>query len=377
MTKEKDPGKAILELVDKLHEERKIPRETIFSGIESAIQVAAERHFGVEEGVLVNIDQATGHIVARYGEKELDPETLGRIAAQSAKQMIIQKIREAESDTVFNEFAGKKGELVVGTVTRVDAGTAIVSLGKSEALLPRSEQIPGEIAPRRRAREGRHPRRPQAGPSRQDRAVAVPPGLRAGALRGRNPRDRRPHHRHPRRRPRGRLSLEGRGHLHRPEGGLRRRVRRRSRQPHQERDRGTQRRAHRHRPLERRAAGAHPERAAAGADLAKCSPTRGSGRAIVLVTDDQLSLAIGRRGQNVRLASKLVGLGHRDHDARRTGRGAGAGRAVVRAAAARQRGTDQRAHRGRVPLVQRHHLHRRRRGWPSSPGCPRSSRTRW
>jgi len=144
MTKDKDPGKAILELVDKLHEDRKIPREIIFSGISSAIQVAAERHFGVEEGVLVTIDQATGHIVARYGELELDPETLGRIAAQSAKQMIIQKIREAESDTVFNEFAGKKGELVVGQVTRVDAGTAIVSLGKSEALLPRSEQIPGE-----------------------------------------------------------------------------------------------------------------------------------------------------------------------------------------------------------------------------------------
>ena len=142
--KEKDPGKAILELVEKLHEDRKIPRETIFGGIASAIQVAAERHFGVEEGVFVNIDQLTGHIVARHGEIELDPETLGRIAAQSAKQMIIQKIREAESDTVFNEFAGKKGELVVGTVTRVDAGTAILSLGKSEALLPRSEQIPGE-----------------------------------------------------------------------------------------------------------------------------------------------------------------------------------------------------------------------------------------
>src|SRR5262245_15539340 len=142
--KEKDPGKAILELVEKLHEDRKIPRETIFSGIASAIQVAAERHFGVEEGVFVSIDQVTGHIVARYGEQELDPETLGRIAAQSAKQMIIQKIREAESDTVFNEFVGKKGELVVGQVTRVDAGTAIVSLGKSEALLPRSEQIPGE-----------------------------------------------------------------------------------------------------------------------------------------------------------------------------------------------------------------------------------------
>ena len=142
--KKADPGKAILELVDKMHEEKKIPRETIFRGIEAAIQLAAERHFQVESGVLVTIDMATGHILARHGEVELDPETLGRIAAQSAKQVMIQKIREAESDTVYNEFSGKKGELLIGTVTRVDAGTAIVSLGKTEALLPRSEQIPGE-----------------------------------------------------------------------------------------------------------------------------------------------------------------------------------------------------------------------------------------
>ena len=144
MTTKKDPGKAVLELVEKMHEEKKIARETIFVGIEQAIKLAAERHFQVEEGVFVSIDQSTGHIVARYGEQELDPETLGRIAAQSAKQVMIQKIREAESDTVYNEFTGKKGELLIGTVTRVDAGTAIVSLGKSEALLPRSEQIPGE-----------------------------------------------------------------------------------------------------------------------------------------------------------------------------------------------------------------------------------------
>jgi N utilization substance protein A len=142
--KGEDPGAKILELVDKLHEERKIAKDVIFKGIASAIQVAAERHFQVEEGVFVSIDEATGHIVAKYGEQELDPITLGRIAAQSAKQMIIQKIREAESDTVFNEYTGQRYELLVGTVTRVDAGTAIVSLGKSEALLPRSEQIPGE-----------------------------------------------------------------------------------------------------------------------------------------------------------------------------------------------------------------------------------------
>jgi N utilization substance protein A len=148
----KDIGKEILKLVDAMHEEKKIPRDVIFGGIESAIQLAAERHFGVlpdeEEptgpGIHVHIDRATGDIVAKHGEEDIDPETLGRIAAQSAKQVMIQKIREAESDTVFNEFAAKKGELVVGTIQRIDAGTAIVSLGKSESLLPRSEQIPGE-----------------------------------------------------------------------------------------------------------------------------------------------------------------------------------------------------------------------------------------
>ena len=142
--KKKLASKALLELVDKIQEEKKISREVVFGGIEAAIKLAAERHFAVEEGVHVHIDRATGDIVARFGENEVDPEMLGRIAAQSAKQVMIQKIREAESDTVYNEFNTKKGELIVGTIQRLDAGTAIVSLGKSEALLPRSEQIPGE-----------------------------------------------------------------------------------------------------------------------------------------------------------------------------------------------------------------------------------------
>lgn len=140
----RDIGKDILKIVDLMHEEKKISRDIIFGGIEAAIRLAAERHFGVEDGVYVHIDRATGDITARKAEEEIDPETLGRIAAQSAKQVMIQKIREAESDTVYNEFNTKKGELIVGTITRIDAGTAIVSLGKTEALLPRSEQIPGE-----------------------------------------------------------------------------------------------------------------------------------------------------------------------------------------------------------------------------------------
>ncbi len=137
-------GKEVLKLVEAMKEEKRISPEVIFSGIEAAIQLAALRHFAVEEGVMVRIDRATGEISARFGENEIEPETLGRIAAQSAKQVMIQKIREAESDTVFNEYSAKKGDMLVGTVTRVDAGTAIVNLGKTEALLPRSEQIPGE-----------------------------------------------------------------------------------------------------------------------------------------------------------------------------------------------------------------------------------------
>ena len=142
--KRKTAAKALLELVDKIQDEKRIAREVVFQGIQDAIKNAALRHFNIEEGVDVDIDRATGAIVAKKGDVDIDPETLGRIAAQSAKQVMIQKIREAESDTVFNEFTAKKGELIVGTISRIEPGTAIVTLGKSEALLPRSEQIPGE-----------------------------------------------------------------------------------------------------------------------------------------------------------------------------------------------------------------------------------------
>jgi transcription termination/antitermination protein NusA len=137
-------GKEVLKQIASVAEEKRIPQEQLLTGLEQGITQAALRHFGVEEGVHVFIDRSTGEISAKHGDKSIDPETLGRIAAQSAKQVIIQKFREAESDMVFSEFSGKKGDLLVGTATRVDAGTAILSLGKTEALLPRSEQIPGE-----------------------------------------------------------------------------------------------------------------------------------------------------------------------------------------------------------------------------------------
>jgi len=98
-----------------MHEEKKISREVIFAGIEAAIKLAAERHFKIEEGaegVAVNIDRSTGDIAAKKGEEDVDPVTLGRIAAAVGKASHDPEDREAESDTVFGEFSGKKGEMI-------------------------------------------------------------------------------------------------------------------------------------------------------------------------------------------------------------------------------------------------------------------------
>src|SRR5262249_40966709 len=108
------------------------------------VQLATEKHYGDEQGIVVAIDRVSGQIQAQRGDQVIDPELLGRIAAQSAKQMIIQKIREFESTALFDAYAAQKGDLLTGTVQAFEGGTATVNIGKTEALLPRSEQIPGE-----------------------------------------------------------------------------------------------------------------------------------------------------------------------------------------------------------------------------------------
>src|SRR6516225_6391385 len=137
-------GSDLLRLVDQMQHEKNIDREIIFSGIEAAVQLAMQKKYGEETAVVVTIDRDSGEMHAKKGEEEVDPAELGRIAAQSAKQVMIQKIREAECNAVYDDYVERKGELVMGIVQRFEGGNALVTVEKSEAILPRSEQIPGE-----------------------------------------------------------------------------------------------------------------------------------------------------------------------------------------------------------------------------------------
>ena len=141
-------GTEILRLVDAIHRDKNIDTELVFEGIEQAILSAARKHFGEEQPIEVLIHRETGQPTVICDSKELDSDTLGeflgRIASQTAKQVMIQKIREAERDSLFDDYVQIRGQIVTGAVGRSEGGAVIVTLGKVEGILPRSEQIPGE-----------------------------------------------------------------------------------------------------------------------------------------------------------------------------------------------------------------------------------------
>jgi transcription termination/antitermination protein NusA len=134
----------LVRIVDSIHRDKNIPKDILFEGIQSALQTAAKKHYPEATEITVEIDPESGEIKAVKDGEAMNPELLGRIAAQTAKQVIIQKIREAERDSLFEEFEDQRGDLVTGTVQRFEGGAVLVNLGKTDALLPRSEQIPGE-----------------------------------------------------------------------------------------------------------------------------------------------------------------------------------------------------------------------------------------
>lgn len=135
----------VLRIVDAIHRDKNIEQEIVFEGIEAALVSAAKKHYGEEADIVVNIDRESGEIAASCDGVELDSEeTVGRIGAQTAKQVMIQKIREAERDALYEEYSELVGEMVSGVIQRYEGGAATVALNNVEAILPRSEQIPGE-----------------------------------------------------------------------------------------------------------------------------------------------------------------------------------------------------------------------------------------
>jgi len=166
----------IKRVIDQVSREQGIDRITLIRALEEAIKSAAKKKFGDDVDIEVQYNEKIGEIeVFQFKEvveeitdpntqiiyKEgqiLDPEceigdslgtkvdttTFGRIAAQSAKQVIIQKMKDAEKNAVYTSFIGRKGEIINGIIQRFERGNIIANLGNAEGVLPHREQIPGE-----------------------------------------------------------------------------------------------------------------------------------------------------------------------------------------------------------------------------------------
>jgi len=175
-----------IDALEQLQKEKDIPMASLIQTVEAAMQSAYRKHFGASEEVRLEVDPVarTVRMIARkpilpegvaealanadgdpdasvptldatyeaglhpeaieYEEHEVDASEFGRIAAQTAKQVVMQRIREAEREIVYDEFSHRVGEVVTGEVQRRDARNVFVALGRVEALLPAHEQIPGE-----------------------------------------------------------------------------------------------------------------------------------------------------------------------------------------------------------------------------------------
>jgi len=137
----------LLAIIEQIEREKGIKKEIMLEAVESALLSAAKRVIDLkpDEQFRVEIDRVTGEIRAFRNEEPVTNIDFGRIAASTARQVIIQKMREAEKDVVFSEFQNRVGEIVSGTVYRFEKGNIIVDLlGKAEGILIKREQSPAE-----------------------------------------------------------------------------------------------------------------------------------------------------------------------------------------------------------------------------------------
>ena len=134
----------LLRIVDGIARDKNIDRRTVFEDLEAAMLSAIRKANPHTEDVSVRIDSDTGDIFATVDGSEMSIRDLGRIAAQTAKQVMIQRIREAERGSIYEEYVERKGEIVTGRTARWEGGALVVELGRTDAFLPKGEQIPGE-----------------------------------------------------------------------------------------------------------------------------------------------------------------------------------------------------------------------------------------
>jgi len=137
----------LLAIIEQIEREKGIKKEILIQAVESAMLSAAKRVIDLkpEEELKIEIDRTNGKIRAWKNTEEITSIDFGRIAASTARQVIIQKMREAEKDVVFSEFQGRVGEIVSGTVYRFEKGNIIIDLlGKAEGVLLKREQSPKE-----------------------------------------------------------------------------------------------------------------------------------------------------------------------------------------------------------------------------------------
>ncbi|MCX5702663.1 MAG: transcription termination factor NusA [Candidatus Omnitrophica bacterium] len=136
-------GQELLAILEQMEREKGIKKEILIEAVESALLSAARKVLNAKpnEELKIELDRNSGKIKVYRNNEEVTSIDFGRIAASTARQVIIQKIREAEKDVVFTEFQGKVGEIVSGTVYRFDKGNIIVDLlGKAEGILLKREQ---------------------------------------------------------------------------------------------------------------------------------------------------------------------------------------------------------------------------------------------
>ena len=164
-------------IIDQVGKDKGIDKKIIIEAVVMAMETAARKKFGVNKEIEAQFNEDTGEVelfefrnvvdeidledtdILLEDARKLDPEVqigdslgikldssqLGRIAAQTAKQIIVGRVRDAERDIIYAEFQERKGEIASGIARRLERGAIVVDLGRTEAYLPQREQIPGEI----------------------------------------------------------------------------------------------------------------------------------------------------------------------------------------------------------------------------------------